>query len=95
MTLTPSNWPRRISLAYIGLVFLAWVMALAPSPFSNAAQVWPIIVALPWSLFLLAEGSLFGIFIAGLLNAALLYILLAGWRRPFPARRRLLLPPAA
>jgi hypothetical protein len=98
MNLSLSPWPRRVSLAYIGLVFLTWALALLSSPFSDRVQTWPIIVALPWSLILLQGGpvGLFGIFFAGLLNAGLLYLLLRGWARRSTARHRpLLLPPAA
>ena len=93
-----SPWPRRIALAYIGLVFLTWALALISSPFSDRVQTWPIIVALPWSLilFLGPAAALFGIFLAGLLNAGLLYLLLRGWARRSTARHRpLMLPPAA
>ena len=98
MNLSLSPWPRRVSLAYIGLVFLTWALALLSSPFSDRVQTWPIVVALPWSLILLGGGpaGLFGIFLAGLLNGGFLYLLLRGWARRSTARHRpLLLPPAA
>ena len=93
-----SPWPRRMALAYIGLVFLSWALALSSSPFTERVQTWPIILALPWSLilFLGPLGALFGIFLAGLLNAGLLYLFLRGWARRSTTRHRpLLLPPAA
>ena len=93
-----SSWPRRMALAYIGLVFLTWALALSSGAFTDRLQTWPIIVALPWSLILLEGGpaGLFGIFLAGLLNAGLLYLFLRGWARRSTARHRpLLLPPAA
>ena len=98
----PSVTPRRAALLYAGLVLGAWVIPFLPGPFSHVSQTWPIIVALPWSLFLLHSGIFdgpFGLlltFLAGMLNAALLYIILAALRRlPTLRRRRLLLPPAA
>jgi hypothetical protein len=93
-----SPWPRRMALAYIGLVVLTWALALSSSPFTDRMQTWPIIVALPWSLilFLGAPAALFGIFLAGLLNAGLLYVFLRGWaKRSTAPHRPLLLPPAA
>ncbi len=98
MSLSLSPWPRRVALAYFGLVVLTWALALSSMPFSDRMQTWPIIVALPWSLILLEGGAagLFGIFLAGLLNGGLLYLLLRGWARRSTARHRpLLLPPAA
>ena len=94
-----SPWPRRVALAYMGLVVLTWVLALSSGPFSDRMQTWPIIVALPWSLILFLDGpaaALFGIFLAGLMNGGLLYLLLRSWARRSTARHRpLLLPPAA
>ena len=92
-----SPWPRRMALAYIGLVFVTWALALSSNAFTERVQTWPLIVALPWSLilFLGPFGALVGIFVAGLLNAGLLYLFLRGWARRSTARHRLLLPPAA
>ena len=93
-----SPWPRRVALAYIGLVFLTWTLALSSNAFTERVQTWPMIVALPWSLilFLGPLGALFGIFLAGLLNAGLLYLFLRDWATRSTARNRtLLLPPAA
>ena len=92
-----SPWPRRMALAYIGLVFVTWALALSSHAFTERVQTWPLIVALPWSLilFLGPFGALVGIFFAGLLNAGLLYLFLRGWARRSTARHRLLLPPAA
>jgi hypothetical protein len=93
-----SPWPRRVALAYIGLVVLTWALALSSGPFTDRMQTWPLIVALPWSLILFQGGAagLFGIFLGGLLNAGLLYLFLRGWARRSTARHRpLLLPPAA
>jgi hypothetical protein len=93
-----SPWPRRLALAYIGFVGLTWVLALSSTPFTDRVQTWPVIVALPWSLllFLGPLGALFGVFLAGLLNAGLLYLFLRGWAGRSTAHDRpLLLPPAA
>ena len=94
----PSLSPGRAALLYVALVFAAWVIALLPGPLSAISQTWPIILALPWSLILLGAGflGLFLIFLAGVGNALLLYMVLSGWRRLTRVRRRrLLLPPAA
>lgn len=98
----PSVPPRRAALLYAGLVFGSWVIPLLPGPLSQVSQTWPIVVALPWSLFLIQSGIFHGpfgfwlTFLAGLLNGAVLYITLTALRRlPRLRRRRLLLPPAA
>ena len=84
--------PRRVALAYVGIVFFSWVLALWPST-SSTVQALPLIVALPWSLLLLEGGSmpLVALFLAGILNAWILYRVLRA-RRP---ASRLLLPPAS
>jgi len=96
-----SGWPRRAALLYAGIVFAVWVLALLPGPLSNISQTWPIIVALPWSRFLITSGIFDGpfgfltTFLAGMLNGGLLYLVLAALRRLLRWRRRqLLLPPA-
>ena len=94
----PSLSPSRAALLYVALVFAAWVIALLPGPLSAISQTWPIILALPWSLVLLGGGFpwLFLMFMAGVGNGLLLYMVFAGWRRlTRMRRRRLLLPPAA
>src|SRR5690242_18073465 len=93
-----SLWPRRLALTYIGFVVLTWVLALTSNPFTYRVQTWAIIFTLPWSLllFLGPLGALVGIFLAGLLNAGLLYLFLRGWAGRSTAHDRpLLLPPAA
>jgi len=93
-----SPWPRRAAFLYAALVFLGWILALGASPFSTGLELWPFAVALPWSLLLLHSGpfGLFVVFLAGLVNAGLLYLVLGGWRRIGHLRRRgSLLPPAA
>jgi hypothetical protein len=90
--------PRRVALLYVALVFAVWVAALLPGPLSGISQTWPIIVGLPWSLiaFVVGPAGLFLMFLAGIGNAGLLYVILSGWRRLTQGRRRqLLLPPAA
>ena len=91
-----SPWPRRVAFLYVALVFLVWILALGTLPYSLGFELLPYVVALPWSLLLLHSGSswLFVVFLAGLLNAALLYLVLGGWRRVGPIRPRMpLLPP--
>jgi hypothetical protein len=98
MSSLPSLSPGRATLLYVALVFAAWVTALLPGPLSAISQTWPIILALPWSLIFLGAGSLglFMIFLAGIGNGLVLYVVLGGWRRLTRVRRRqLLLPPAA
>ena len=97
MSLSQSPWPRRVTLAYVGLVFFSWVLALWPSSGSDAFQTLPILVSLPWSLILLGAGTLAlpGLFLAGLLNASILYILLRGQRQRLVSNKLpLQLPPA-
>jgi hypothetical protein len=97
----PSISPRQAAFLYIALVFTVWIIALLPGPLSSISQTWPIIVALPWSLIFLQNGFfsgslwLFLTFLAGILNAGVLYVALRGWRRLTQRRRQLLLPPAA
>ena len=102
MTSPSSGWPRRAALLYAGIVFAVWVLALLPGPLSHISQTWPIIVALPWSRFLITRGIFGGpfgfltTFLAGMLNGGLLYLVLVALRRLLRWRRRqLLLPPAA
>ena len=102
MNSLPSISPLRAGLAYVGLVLGAWAIALLPGPLSHVSQGWPLIVALPWSLFLLQSGifggpfGLFLTFLAGMLNGGFLCIIIALLRSPLKGRRRpLLLPPAA
>src|ERR1041384_6041911 len=102
MSALPSVPPRRAAppLAWVGV--RGWGVSFLSGPLSHISQTWPIIVALPWSLFLIQSGIFdgpFGLlltFLAGMLNGALLYIILVALRRlPSWRRRRLLLPPAA
>jgi hypothetical protein len=102
MRLPPSVPPRLAALLCAGLVCGAWVIPFLPGPLSHISQTWPILVALPWSLFLIQSGIFdgpFGLlltFLAGMLNGALLYIMLVALQRlPRLRRRQLLLPPAA
>jgi hypothetical protein len=98
MSSLPSLSPGRAALLYVALAIAAWVIALLPGPLSAISQTWPIILALPWSLILLGAGDLglFMIFLAGIGNGLLLYVVLGGRRRLTRIRRRrLLLPPAA
>ena len=93
-----SPWPRRVALFYTALVFFTWILALGASSFSSDLELWPFAVALPWSLLLLSSShvGLFVVFLAGLFNAGLMYLMLGGWRRLGIVRRRMpLLPPAA
>jgi hypothetical protein len=92
-----SPWPRRAAFAYVTLVFLVWVVAIA-FQFWKGAEVLVVAIGLPWSILPLGGGpfALFGLFLTGIFNAAVLYLLLGGWRRvPLLRRRKLTLPPAA
>src|SRR4029077_15342834 len=101
MTSPSSGWPRRAALLYAGIVFAVWVLALLPGPLSHISQTWPIIVALPWSRFLITSGIFdgpFGFltsFLAGMLNGGLLYIVLTALRSILKWRRsQVSVPPA-
>ena len=97
MDTAPSPWPRRTALAYVALVLLCWVVVIA-APFWHGAEALVVAVGLPWSILLLDLGALglFSFFLAGLVNAGVLYLLLGGWRRVAMLRGRWSsLPPAA
>ena len=95
-------WPRRIALLYATLVFAVWTLAITADPLASHVQDWVFVVGLPWSLLLLGGRALTSplglvlLFMTGILNARLLYLMAARRRYRPPSRRETpLLPPAA
>jgi hypothetical protein len=78
---------------------MSWVLAIGVSSFPTDGELAPIALALPWSLFLFNSGGgplvLFAIFVSGMVNAGIIYLVAGGWRRVASLRRGpFLLPPA-
>ena len=94
-----SPWPRRLAGGYIAVVFAVWIIVILPGPFAAGAQNWIFVIGLPWSLLFVSGSALSGplglvlLFLTGILNASVLYLVAARWSRV--RRDNLLQPPAA